>query len=675
MIVAVTMATTTVASTGCHVWDQLPAGPHDTTTSYHDNVGMSIEYPEVAECATPVTAAAESTDAPHVLQDPSKIPALEMSLPEAMTMAMQNSPVIRSLASAVPSSTASQTIYNPGLVASSSQGVEAALSNFDAVYTNSLIWSTQDQPANVLIVDPAQAFFAVPVNLAKNAAWQSQLQKKSATGATFSLRHVVNYSRSNRPAQLYPSSFTGWVEAEWRQPLLQGAGLQYNRIVGASQVPGQYNGVLISRINEDVALADYEQSVIQLASDVEQAYWDLWTAYRLLEANLKGRESALKTYQYQNVRLEVGAGRQDEEAQAQSQYYQFEANVQSQLGGPTSGLYTIEQRLRYLLGMPAADGKLIRPTTEPMDMKVVFDWNSALSQALDRRVEVRKQRFMVKRREFELFAARLNKRPSLDLIGLYRWRGFGDHLIGDSDAGRFDGLYSSITDGNYQEWQAGVEFALPVGMRLASTAVSNAKLQLQRDRAILAETELSVSHKLADQARAVQLTFQLVETNYNRYQADLRQVEVLLRRYLDGTDNINFLLQAQRSVVQSESAFYQSLANYNLAIRDLHVQKGSLLAYNQIQLAEGAWGSGATRDAYEKGLFLTPRHKPAEVMRTPVVTRQGFDPSAAQSTGGITVVPNTEVIDGDVPESPLSLGSGMPSVEISELPTEIKLAE
>ena len=140
------------------------------------------------------------------------------------------------------------------------------------------------------------------------------------------------------------------------------------------------------------------------------------------------------------------------------------------------------------------------------------------------------------------------------------------------------------------------------------------------------------------------MSFQLVETNCNRYQADLRQVQVLLRRYLDGTDNINFLLQAQRSVVQSEIAFYQALSNYNLSIRDLHRQKGSLLAYNQIQLTEQPWEPGAQRDAYEKGLFLTPRRDPSEVISTPPVTRESFDPSAVQSSSDTATTEEAETI-------------------------------
>ena len=665
------MATTLPAGGGCSVWDRIGPGPHDTTTSYHRGVGLSIEYPEVAECATAVTIAAEAAEAPHALEDPSKLPTLDLSLEEAVAMAMQNSPVIRSLPiGAVFSTQSAATVFDPAQVASSQQGVEAALAAYDAQYTNSLAWFNTDQPVNT-IINPILQQFQVANSEANSAAYQSQLQKRMANGSQFSLRHVVNYSNSNRPNQLFSSSFTGWVEAEWRQPILRGSGLQYNRIVGSSRTPGVYNGVLIGRINEDVALADFENSVTKLVADIEQAYWDLSTAYRLLEANVKGRESALRTYQYQKVRLDVGAGRQDEEAQAQSQYYQFEANVQSQLGGP-NGLYANEQKLRYLLGMPASDGKIIKPTTDPLDSKVLFDWNSALSQALTRRVEIRRQRFQVKRREFELYASRLNKRPQFDFVGLYRYRGLGDHLIGDTDKGPLNGLYSSITDGDYQEWQAGVEFTLPVGLRQASVAIANAKLQLKRERAVLAEVELRVSHDLTEAARQIEVTYQLVETNYNRYQADLRQVEVLVRRYLDGTDNINFLLQAQRSVVQSEIAFYQSLSNYNLAVRDLHWEKGSLLAYNQVQLAEDAWEGGATRDAYEKGLFLTPRQDPSDISITPPVTRRSFNPSEIQASGmsgpSQTVSEEAAVgVDTSV-TLPYEPDLGLPPVDVARLP-------
>lgn len=645
-----------VAVTGCATVDRVTGlvgpGPHDEHTSYHDNHEIAIEYPDVASLGGPGSAAAASTAQPFALEDPSTIPAFELELAEAVRMAVTQSPVLRNIGgTVVQNPAATQTIYNPGLTASSTnQGVEAALSAFDANYTQQLFWANVDQPQNV---DPnsISANFLPLASQRRVASYRSELSKTTTTGASFSLSHQIDYSKTQdfSANQLgFPSSFVGFIQGEYRQPLLQGGGVLFNQITGVSQIPGvpvlpgQYNGVLIARINEDISLADFEQGVIATVADVEQAYWDLAEAYRIFAANVAGRESAQRSFQFQTARLEVGTGQADEEAQARSQFFQFQAQVEASLGGP-QGIYALEQRLRYLIGLPASDGRLIKPITPPNDIKVVFDWQAAISQALDRRVEVRRQAFNVKRREFELIAARLNRKPRLDLLAQYRWRGLGDNLIGSSTSGN-DNLFGSIAQGNFQEGQLGVELSFPVGLRLASVAVANAKLNLNRERALLDETQLRISHDLSDAGRQIDLTYQLLETNYNRYQADTRQVEVLRRRYRDGSENINFLLQAQRQVVTSESAFYSALFDYQLAIRDFHREKGSLLAYNQIGLAEGAWPVSAHQDAHTLGRFLEPRPKPEKVTRTPVVSRRSFDPGAVMPT---SIIPDL-ILDSPV---------------------------
>ncbi len=641
---------------GCGLLDRIKPGPHDTTKSYHDNYAMQIEYPEVQKCASAPSLAAQQTIQPHALEDPSQLPTLDVSLDQAIQMAVTQSPVLRSIGGTIVTNPqTSRTSLDPALAhANPLGGTEAALAAFDAQFSHQLFFNNVDQPQNVSFLDPIIGTFNPRVLRENQATSTTEISKRTAQGASFALRNVVNYNRSNRPTRAFRSDYIGFVEAEWRQPLLQGAGTNFNRIAGPNSPVGQYNGVLIARVNEDVALADFEAAVVSLVSDVEQAYWDLAFAYRQLEANVKGRDAALQTFQYQQVRLEAGAGRSDEEAQAQSQYYQFRAQVEASLGGP-DGLYAREQRLRYLIGLSATDGKLVRPSTSPTDTKVVFDWDSALGQALTRRVEIRRQRFNLKRREMELTAARLNRRPRLDLLAQYRWRGLGDDLIGDGDNGVFDNLADSITDGDFQEYRAGVEMNMPVGLRAASVAVAHAKLNLQRERAVLEETELRVSHDLSDAARQILLTHQLVETNYNRYLADQRQVDVLRRRYRDGTDNINFLLQAQRQVVTSEAEFYRSLANYNLAIRDFHRQKGSLLAYNQVHLTEGRWDSAAYQDAYQTGRHLTPRQNPQKVSVPSPLTSGPFDPSApqSQSFSSAQMIENGNLpIEDESPNSP-----------------------
>ena len=53
---------------------------------------------------------------------------------------------------------------------------------------------------------------------------------------------------------------------------------------------------MIARIRTDETLTDFEGGVRNLMHDLEDAYWELYFAYRDLEARKMGRDSALETW-------------------------------------------------------------------------------------------------------------------------------------------------------------------------------------------------------------------------------------------------------------------------------------------------------------------------------------------------------------------------------------------
>ena len=128
--------------------------------------------------------------------------------------------------------------------------------------------------------------------------FQLQVSKVLATGGQVFLRNNTLYDANNAPANLFPSYYDTNIEAEIRQPFLQGAGVTFNRIAGpqsnnAFTVP---NGVAIARINTDISLTSFEEGVRGLVSDVENSYWDLYFAYRDLDAKIAVRDRALETW-------------------------------------------------------------------------------------------------------------------------------------------------------------------------------------------------------------------------------------------------------------------------------------------------------------------------------------------------------------------------------------------
>ena len=137
-------------------------------------------------------------------------------------------------------------------------------------------------------------------------------------------------------------------------------------------------------------------------------------------------------------------------------------------------MYVTERRLRLTMGLPPNDKRLIRPAEEPLQARVSFDWDQLTSEAISRRAD-RRQRSFIKRRELELTAARNFLLPRLDTEALYRWRGLGHTLLNyGTNLPPFDNAYTTLFGGQFQEWQLGATFDMPIGFRQGHAAVRNA---------------------------------------------------------------------------------------------------------------------------------------------------------------------------------------------------------
>jgi len=434
--------------------------------------------------------------------------------------------------------------------------------------------------------------------------------------------------------------------------------VQFNRIAGPQNPftgvgTPQFDGVLLARINTDISLADFEIGVRNMVHDAEDAYWELYFAYRNLESNKSGRDAALQTWKEVHAKFIVGAkgGEADREAQSREQYFLFRASLETAL----SDVYKAENRLRYLMGLAATDGRLIRPSEEPTDAHVLFDWSEIHAEAMCRSVELRQEKWRIKQREMELIASKNLLLPRLDVGAKYRWLGLGQDLVqqpgvpynptdtsanplGQSIKGT--DAFSTLASGDFQEWELSLNFSMPIGFRQPLAAVRNAQLNLARERSILQDQELELSHQLADVIRDVDTDYVLARTNFNRFVAAQRQVEAVEAAYNAGTVTLDLLLEAQRTRADAESSYYRSLADYNKAVMFVHFRKGSLLEYNGIYLAEGPWPAKAYFDARRRarardaGLYLDYGYtRPAVMGEGPYPQFQNTN-GTASSTGG-----------------------------------------
>jgi outer membrane protein TolC len=583
-------------------WTTVPPGCrtyHNFPETIGNQTGPVDAIMRNVDAGAPPSGTIETVQAPLTLRSPAdfdQVEYLNWSLQQTINVAMTNATVLRDLGATVlraPQAVATQELQ--GLSETDPQaGIEAALSAFDTQFTAIGKFQNNDRRFN-------NRFFGGGANAFKQDThdYLFQLSKRTSTGAQLSVRSLTDYDANNATGNLTNSAWQTQLHAEARQPLLQGAGATFNRIAGPAARPGVYSGVLIAKVNNDITAAKFDQSVRDYVSNVVNAYWDLYFAYRDLSAKRDAFERSRSTWQgYQAQKTE---GRQSgaNEALAREQYYRFESDLQDAITGKLiqrtsvnnassggtfaglSGVQAAERRLRLLVGLPITDQMLIRPSDNPSTAPISFDWDSISIEAMQLRGELQQQRLLVQRRQMELLAARNFLMPQLDLVSIYRVRGLDQQLAGNNSA------FEQLGDFSNQEYEAGIELVLPVGFRQGHAAVRNAQIQIARDKAILREQERQVLHDLTATIADCDRSFVQVETNLNRFLAASDALEALEANRKAGLPvNLEQLLDAQRRVSEAESRYHLSLSEYAVATKNVHFEKGTLLEFANLLLVE-----------------------------------------------------------------------------------------
>jgi outer membrane protein TolC len=597
---------------------------------HYKDKAMEVEYPDSKE---PHFTEAVQSHAPITISNPEIEELWDLTLQECVHIALGNSKLIRGSLSPryqqgqiIPSfqegvltdNRGGPTIYDAAIQDSQvptvgvspndfqltnvgdqqgigSIGTEAALSTFDADLNifgsqgNNALFTTTDRPQNV-----TNTFSGFPsvLNL-QNGGLITQLSKRTASGATFRVQNQTDSSFGNQRGsfQALQGFWTTIMEVGVTQPLLRNSGVAVNRAP-----------IVIAAVAGHRQLAQTETALQKMVDNVEIRYWDLHRSYRDLETAKIARDTTQIAWRFIYERFRAGRDPAQSEAQAREQYFTFRAAVEQAL----RDLHNNENELRLLMGLSPADGRLIRPIDEPTLARVQFDWNEILAEALVKRPELRDQRWLIKTREVQMIVYRNQLLPTLDIGGFYRWVGLGDDLI---TANRRDltfpqkgsTAFDSLLGGNFQEGGLTGVFNYTIGNRQALAGVRNYQLKLARDKAILEDMELDVSHSLARGIRNMDANYALAQSQFNRWVAADTEVKatqaVVAQGIGEGVQNINQWLDAIRRRGQAQQAYYQAICEYNKAIADVHMRKGSILEYNNIAFQEGPWAQKAYWDA------------------------------------------------------------------------------
>ena len=502
-----------------------------------------------------------------------------VTLDDAISIALNDASVLRSLNATVVSS--------PQLVASSLdpgiqkfdpiRGYDAALSAFDPVLSSTASYAKNDDVFNNPVLGSGANEIRDDV-----LDLDSGVTKTGRFGTQFLLRSNIQNSDSNNPSLLFGDSWTTELEGTIRQPLLQGRGV-VNQILGPNAQPGAFNnrGILLAIADVDIAKSEFLVALRGMIQEIVEAYWELNLAYRRLEASSEVRALAYQTWKAAEAKFEQGlvGGAADDEALARDQYYRLSAQVNADLRGDGSdgqtGVLQAEANLRRLLGVGKEIDTILYAADSPLVAPIKFDSDHLESQAVSCRQEIAQQSARVHQLETELSGLQNLTLPRLDLLLTLRNNGFGDDLAGGGP--RFASAFQDANSGDHLEYEVGVSYEVPFGVRQAKAAVSHAQLRISRERAILWEQQEQIRFEVRRSLLAYARHQKDLMVQSNRVEAAQAATDARLAAFETGVVTIDEILIVQQRLLEAKRAYFASVLSLQRSLVELDVQSGKLL--------------------------------------------------------------------------------------------------
>ncbi len=499
-------------------------------------------------------------------------PAWNLTLQEAVYTAMANSEAVRNLGLVEAASKndivrSLITTYDP-MEADALAAAEWGI--FDPVFTVEALWDRQNVP-------PGTSFSGIGNRppLLETADNYASLEQLLPIGARVRADVVTNYLfNPEKPPGLDPNpQYFSYHQVGISQPLLRGFG------VDVTMAP-----IKIAAAEAERTDWQFKQEMLALVRSIETTYWGLYAQQQNLKAIERAIPSFREVVRLREEQAKGAVGAESEIARAQSDYYLFEQRRLDTL----SRIAEQQLVLRNLMGLPPDDCRDIVLLAVPVTTRPFETLQAAVDTAVNTRPDVLRQRLAVYVASQERLLADDALKPQLDLNGFYRVNGLGETL---------DESYDSKFDNNFESWNMGFFFQIPLGRRQGRAELRAAELRMSRERALLNQTAHQASYEVADAYRRINWVYQQMQVAGNRQQAlDLwsQGAKAQFDSPPPGMTTVFALelyLQNLRDITDASISANALIADYNSALARLEEVKGTLLENRMVEVAGDTTGS------------------------------------------------------------------------------------
>ncbi|MGB7157142.1 MAG: TolC family protein [Tepidisphaeraceae bacterium] len=414
---------------------------------------------------------------------------------------------------------------------------------------------------------------------AKVGTLRSGVRQVLPSGGELELRYQIQHNDTVGTNQIGITTENSYFENELAlqitQPLLRDFGVEINRA-----------RIDVARNNQRISLLDFRRQLETTISQIEEVYWaqvqamqDVRIQEDLLNETLSTAELLFRRRTQDVTRVQIS---------------QANASVENR----RAGLIRARARVRDLSDemkrrmndpeIPVTGAVLILPANEPLEQPVKFSLEDQIATGIENRLELGQQQLRIDSTYIAARVARQNLLPQLNLTGAVGAVGVSDDL----DGGSFPSAFENQNEYDDLSFAVGLQFEIPIGNRAARAGYRRSRLQQEQAVTQYAALIDQVAFEIKRSLREIETTWEEMVATRQAVFANADALLALRQREEANEpltpDFVERKLNQQERLAEARRAQAAAVSNYNNAISQLELAKGTLLRYNNVIMEEAS---------------------------------------------------------------------------------------
>lgn len=408
-------------------------------------------------------------------------------------------------------------------------------------------------------------------------SYSFDLTQKVITGGSATLSFTNSMIDTGRAFQVINPSYNSEFRLRLAQPLLKGFGPKANR----------YNTV--QAINQkDISVSALKAKLIQTIYDVEQAYWNLYSAIENLKVQESSLEQSREILRRNREAARVGAKSAVEVLNSEVEVARNEDYVVSY----RMQVEQDEANLKKILNLPseaAISARSLIPSDKPVIEKKQITYEEALQAALEQRPEIVQAERQLESNANDISYNKNQLLPQLDLMFnmwspgqsgikyLYQDNNpFTGILVGKVEGSRVDALNEALKT-TYKNWSVNLTLNVPLGNFFSRATLTRAKIEQKQSLTQLEKQKQFIAYEVAQAIKELQNSERKIKTSEASRELQEKRLAAEMQRYQLGLGTIEWLLSYQSQLTNAKIQEIQALIDYKMAVANLERVMGTTL--------------------------------------------------------------------------------------------------